>query len=49
MGWSYFIIGHGKGQWDGAATHVKNTFWVEQMKTIGATKLQNASYVCNFL
>lgn len=31
------------------ATHVKNVLWVEQMKTIRATKLHNASDVCNFL
>jgi hypothetical protein len=39
MGWNYFKIGHGKGQWDGATTHVKNVLRAKQVKTIGATKL----------
>jgi hypothetical protein len=38
MGWNYFGIGHGKGQWDGAIAHVKNVFHSEQVKIVGATK-----------
>jgi hypothetical protein len=49
MGWNYFGIGHGKGQWDGATTHVKTALRNEQVKIVGATKLQNALDVCNFL
>jgi hypothetical protein len=49
MGWNYFGTGHGKGQWDGAVTHVRNVLQAEQVKTIGTTKLQNASNECNFL
>jgi hypothetical protein len=49
MDWNYFGTCHGKGQWDGAVTHVKNVLQVEQVKTIGTTKLQNASNECNFL
>jgi hypothetical protein len=49
MGWNYFRTGHGKGQWDGVATHVKNALRAKQMKTIGAIKLQNVIDVCNFL
>jgi hypothetical protein len=48
MGWNYFGTGHGKGQWDGATTHVKNVFWSEQVEIIGAMKLENATDVCNF-
>jgi hypothetical protein len=49
MGWNYFGIGHGKGQWDGTTTHVKTALRSEQVKIVSATKLQNALDVCNFL
>jgi hypothetical protein len=49
MGWNYFGTSHGKGQWDGVITHVKSVLCSEQMKIVGATKLQNALDVCNFL
>jgi hypothetical protein len=47
MGWNYFKTSHGKGQWMGLQ-HVKNALRVEEVKTIGSTKLQNALDVCNF-
>jgi len=48
-GLELFGTGHGKGQWDGVITHVKSALCSEQMKIVGATKLQNALDVCNFL
>ncbi len=40
---------HGRGQWDGATTHVKNVIRSEQVEIIGAMKLQNVADVCIFL
>ncbi len=49
MGWNYFETGHGKGQWDGARTLVKNAFQNEHVKMVGGTKLQNVSDVVRYL
>jgi hypothetical protein len=38
-----------QGKWDGAIAHVKSVLCSKQVKTVGATKLQNALDVCNFL
>ena len=42
--WSYFEIGHGKGEHDGAGSCIKTTLRREQMKFTG-TSLQDAESI----
>jgi hypothetical protein len=35
-------MGHGKGQWDGAKTSIKNDLRNEHVKMVGGIKLKNA-------
>ncbi len=49
IGWNYFGMGLGKGQWDGAKASIKNVFQIEQVKMVDGMKLQNANDVVTFL
>jgi hypothetical protein len=48
MQWNWFGTGHGKGWWDGAGAHVKQTLRAEQVKPLGL-RLHSATDVVNFL